>query len=66
MIESVFITRMFNSRNECLSIYGVYTDLNKAIHDLTKNEIVEFDETRWVWEDTVLKYTYRIDEYTLQ
>lgn len=66
MNNSVFITRVFNKRNEFLSIYGVYTCLNKARAELTKREIVEFDEICWVWKHPSGRYYYRIDEYTVE
>lgn len=65
MNKSVFIIRTFNRRNECLSIYGVYSDLDKAVSELNACGY-EFDEIQWVWRDTHLGHLYRIDEYTVQ
>jgi hypothetical protein len=65
--NSVFAIREFNFNNAFLSIYGIYTDLDKAIADLTENkDNLEFDEERWAWRDPYTGLFYRIDEYTLR
>lgn len=64
--NSVFAIREFNFSNAFLSIYGIYTDYDKAISDLTENiDNLEFDEERWAWRDPYSGLFYRIDEYTL-
>ena len=64
--SSVYAVRVFDLRNGFLSIYGIYTDLEKATTDITTNERdLEFDEDRWVWRDPHTGHFYRIDEYTL-
>ena len=64
--NSVYAIREFDLRNGFLSIYGIYTDLEKATRELTTNEIgLEFNEERWVWRDPHTGHFYRIDEYTV-
>ena len=66
MERTVFITRFYARNGECLGIYGVYSDYEKASADLTTNESnLVFDEEYWVWRNQDTGYLYRIDEYTV-
>ena len=66
MERAVCITRFYTCNNECLGIYGVYSDYEKAAADLIANERnLVFDEEYWVWRDQDPGYLYRIDEYTV-